>query len=492
MIAHKLLLTLVYLGAPMVAVADTTEFCLDGEFNLGARYQGTEPGADEFVPTVWCVVTEDGSERAVFSVTGKSNPDIDSAWTVALLPPDLVRIVNADDPPDIEFHGAYSRDDALGARRVDPRRLVEELLREPLSQVSAKIRKGQLQTLRTSADLPLRGRVPVVWEWNWKDNEHPQLKLQVDGEVFFRARGTWRELSDDEAQQRWRVTPGSDPVQVPGENWPARVNMQRVDLADGVYLVRGVRTGFQHLVIDTEEGLVVADAPAGWVELYQIPPVDLVPGLGVSGLSERFIDFLSIEFPGRPIRAVALTHAHDDHAGGARAFVAADAAVYAPAENAPFLTTAFNRDNMPHDRLSETNEAVDVVPVSTVVTLNDARNPVRLVSIGTSPHGSAALGVHAAAAGFFFVSDLHVPNSEDDTPRVERVATECWFARWAVDNLPPATVVLNSHSTQQTPVSRLENYLQSASCHTNLAAASLIVGSAVPEPVSPSPQKSRL
>jgi|GEM_PF-4102592 len=33
-----LLLTLSCLVAPMVVAADPTEFCLDGEFNLGARY----------------------------------------------------------------------------------------------------------------------------------------------------------------------------------------------------------------------------------------------------------------------------------------------------------------------------------------------------------------------------------------------------------------------------------------------------------------------
>ena len=119
---------------------------------------------------------------------------------------------------------------------------------------------------------------------------------------------------------------------------------------------------------------------------------------------------------------------------------------------------------MPHDRLSDVNGDVDVIPVSDAVTLADPRNPVTLLPVGAGPHGSAGLGVHAAAAGYFFVSDLHVPNSEADTPRVERAATECWFARWAVLNLPPATVVLNSHSEPQTPVSRMENYLQSASC----------------------------
>jgi hypothetical protein len=74
--------------------------------------------------------------------------------------------------------------------------------------------------------------------------------------------------------------------------------------------------------------------------------------------------------------------------------------------------------------------------------------------------------VHAVDAGYFFVSDLHVPDSDSDRPRSDRALTECWFARWAVANLPPETLVLNSHSAPQTPVSRLENYRQSDACRT--------------------------
>ena len=70
------------------------------------------------------------------------------------------------------------------------------------------------------------------------------LLVEVDGAALFRATGQWRDIGDDEAKKLWSVTPGADPVEVPGEHWPARVNMRRIDLADGVYLVRGVRTGF--------------------------------------------------------------------------------------------------------------------------------------------------------------------------------------------------------------------------------------------------------
>ena len=462
---HRLhLLLLVSSLAPVAQAGVATEFCLTGEVNLGARYQGMEPGVDEFVPTRWCVVTEDDSPRVLFSGRGKSNPDLEGSWTVAALPPNLVRIVNREDPPDIEFQGADAAGQALRLRRIDPRRLLEEHLESPVENVRINVEDGRVTTLVTAAELPLRGQVAVIWHWDWSDAAEPRLVLEVDGDVIFRARGTWRKLEDDEAARAWQVTPGADPVRLPGENWPARVNMTLVDLADGVHLVRGVRTGFQHLVVETAQGLIIADAPAGWVELHQIPPTDLVPGLGISGLSENFVDFLEARFPEQTIRAVALTHAHDDHAGGARAFAAEHAVIFAPAEYTRFLETALNSDRMPRDRFDSVNGDVDVVPVVDAVTLSDPERTVRLLSLGPGPHASASLGVHVVDAGYFFVSDLHVPNSNSVEPRSNRARTECWFADWAVANLPADTVVINSHSTPQTPVSRLGEYLQSSAC----------------------------
>ena len=464
MASRYVLIPLMSFLSPLACAAGVTEFCLTGEANLGARYQGMEPGVDEFVPTRWCVITEDDSQRALFSGRGKSNPDMEGSWSVAAVPPDLVRIVNRDDPPDVDFPGADATSEAMRLRRIDPRRLLEEHRATPIEDVRIKVDDERVVTMVASADLPLRGRVPVTWRWDWSDESQPGLVVDVDGDVMFRARGAWRELDEKEAETTWRPTPGTDPVVANGENWPSRVNMRLVDVAEGVHLVRGVRTGFQHLVVETEQGLIVGDAPAGWVELHQVPPTDLVPGLGISGLSEKFIDFLAENFPGQRIRAVALTHAHDDHAGGARAFAAQHAVVFAPAEYTEFLEAALNSEQMPRDRFTSMNGELDVVPVSDAVTLSDETNTVRLLSIGAGPHASAAIGVHAVDAGHFFVSDLHVPNSNSDEPRTDRVQTECWFAEWAVANLPEETVVLNSHSAPQTPVSRLAKYLQSPAC----------------------------
>jgi glyoxylase-like metal-dependent hydrolase (beta-lactamase superfamily II) len=431
--------------------AETTEFCLVGEFDLGARYQGMRPQAGELYPARWCVTTADDSDNVLLSLSGNSNPDMQGSWTVAFIPPDLVRIVNADSPPDVEFRTPKAMAEALRTRMLDPRRADKD-----------RRATGNMMSVQASVALPLRGRVPVSWTWQLPHSDTPSLEIDVGGQVMFRGAGSRRTLDDEEVAALWLPTAGADPIDVPGDRWPARVAMELVYLSDGIYLVQGVRTGFHHMIVDTDDGLVVADAPAGWVELHQFPPVDMVPGLGVSGLSEQLVDFLGDEFPGRPIRAVALTHHHDDHAGGARAFAAAGAYVYAPAEVAPFLGEALNRESMPPDRRSETPGHVIVRPVDGAVTLDDEKVPVRLINMGKSPHAVSSLGV--LAGGYFFQSDLHVPNSDAEVPRSDRVDTECWFAAWAVDNLPDDAVVINTHSLFQTPVSRLARYLESDSC----------------------------
>ena len=320
----------------MTGHAETTEFCLDGEFDLGARYQGRSTDAGEFYPARWCVTTDDSSDRVLLSMSGNSNPDMAGGWTVAFIPPDLVRIVNADSPPDVEFRTPKAAGEAARVRMLDPRHADFRDLAQ-----------GENMWVKAAADLPLRGNVPVTWHWTSPSSDSPGFSIEVDGTVMFRGTGSRRVLTDDEVSTLWTPSPGADPVDVPGERWPARVAMELVNLADGVYLVQGVRTGFHHMVVETAKGLVVADAPAGWVELHQFPPTDMVPDLGVSGLSQQFIEFLGEAFPGVPIRAVVLTHHHDDHAGGARAFAAAGAAVYAPVQVARFLGDALNRESMP-------------------------------------------------------------------------------------------------------------------------------------------------
>ncbi|MDJ0710938.1 MAG: hypothetical protein QNJ14_11125 [Woeseiaceae bacterium] len=78
--------------------------------------------------------------------------------------------------------------------------------------------------------------------------------------------------------------------------------------------------------------------------------------------------------------------------------------------------------------------------------------------------GVAMLGVFVPEHNYFFVSDVHVPRTASSSPREGRQSTECWFARWAVENLASDVRVANSHSPIVTPIARLNEYLQPPSC----------------------------
>ena len=85
-VCRQLFLAVTIVLLPLSACSEAgtaTEFCLDGEFDLGARYQGMHAKAGETYLTSFCYVVEDGNDNVLFSARGPSNPDMQGDWTVA-------------------------------------------------------------------------------------------------------------------------------------------------------------------------------------------------------------------------------------------------------------------------------------------------------------------------------------------------------------------------------------------------------------------------
>lgn len=124
-----------------------------------------------------------------------------------------------------------------------------------------------------------------------------------------------------------------------GFAFPEQPPFQSLPLAPGVTLLAG-QTNI--VVVSYDEGLIVLEAP-------------ITPAHGVNVL-----DTLALEFPGSAVTHIIQSHHHQDHAGGARSFVAEGATLVVGAGVASFWEETLDAPSTVRpDQLSQT----DVTPV---------------------------------------------------------------------------------------------------------------------------------
>jgi glyoxylase-like metal-dependent hydrolase (beta-lactamase superfamily II) len=158
------------------------------------------------------------------------------------------------------------------------------------------------------------------------------------------------------------------------------------ELAPGVWDVRG--GGYHALAVAFNDHVFVMEAPGG----------------GSAEIIARVKEVAG----GKPIRFVAPTHHHDDHAGGMRDFIAEGTTIITtPGNRAYFERMGAARRTIAPDAQSRRQQPVRIETITNKRrVLTDGSRTLELIDIGPSPHANEMLVAWLPAEGILFQGDL--------------------------------------------------------------------------------------
>ncbi len=294
-------------------------------------------------------------------------------------------------------------------------------------------------------EMPLLGRIELMWVWSdygtdgarqfptrFRSWLGPELLKDVTVNVSLDSGADAFELPAD-------IDAGDppEPRAVDAFVPPAHRDSDVETIADGVYRVRSLRPGFHLLFVEFADFVVAVDAPTGWYEMQQIPPMNWSHGDDVDDLSEKYIRLIERTVPGKPIRHLVLTHHHSDHIGGLPAFArqgidmlaggpAADMARRAMTAYCPVPAAGPGESSPVSD---DTMASVDVV--RGVRRISDDTMEMLLVELPIdNPKAEGFLVVYLPKQRLIYATAFIYPVPEAAFPPAESVDLATWFVDW--------------------------------------------------------------
>jgi glyoxylase-like metal-dependent hydrolase (beta-lactamase superfamily II) len=147
----------------------------------------------------------------------------------------------------------------------------------------------------------------------------------------------------------------------------------------------------------------------------------VVEGIGSEARSLAAIEQIKKAIPNKPIRYVINTHAHYDHAGGLRTYVAQGVTVITHEMNKPFFEKVWARPRtIAPDSLSKAPKAATFETVSDKKVLTDGTKTIELYHMKGTSHNVANLLVYMPAEKLLFWGDGYNPPAGDDPRDVVR------------------------------------------------------------------------
>ncbi len=308
-------------------------------------------------------------------------------------------------------------------------------------------------------DQPLMGDAVVAWEF---DGYRPVAELglfpsgyrvTINGRLF-------REINYERvdvnvaqpsllfALPEGLSAPSLPPRQLPSEETAPPPRWPRVtEVTAGVFYVENIRPGFHVMFVEFEDFLMAFEAPAGYALLDEIPASDVAPGSSSSSVSEEFIALMKQAVPAKPIRYVALSHFHSDHAGGLRPFIAEGATILTTRGNREFFervaTTPFT---MAPDPLSREPRNPSIETVAGQRAITDNHRTVELLEVSPNPHTDEMLIMYLPDEGILFTGDLFYPVPLQAFPSRNRIPIMRFFVEWLGERQLEPVAIYGTHA----------------------------------------------
>jgi len=182
-------------------------------------------------------------------------------------------------------------------------------------------------------------------------------------------------------------------------------------LAENVYLIRG--GGYNVLAVGFKDHVMVVETP------------------GNDNTSREVITRVKELMPGKPIKYAAVTHHHDDHAGGIRTYIAEGATIITtPGLRSFFERVAAARNfTLNPDTLTRTPRPLSLETLQHGKRIfTDGAQTVELHDIGSGPHMDEMIVAYLPKEKIIFQGDLL--NRPEDGHAVPGNATTAHFADW--------------------------------------------------------------
>jgi glyoxylase-like metal-dependent hydrolase (beta-lactamase superfamily II) len=174
---------------------------------------------------------------------------------------------------------------------------------------------------------------------------------------------------------------------------PAQAAQQRrvgvEKLGEGVYLVNNLGGGaYNVMAVEFADHVVAIEAPLG------------------AQVGEQAIAEIKKAIPNKPVTHVAITHHHDDHSGGLRAFVADGAAVVTTPGNVSYVKSLVASKEL-RDALASSAKPLKLEPIENKKRVfSDGTQTLELYDIGPNSHAREMLVAYLPKQRIVFQGDL--------------------------------------------------------------------------------------